>query len=95
MAPVSKVAVGSVLGAGALATAFVAPGSRPVELEPRVASASQKILSSASSSSSPSAGLSSALAVGGLSVAAAAARRKAVQPRASRSVVACRGFLES
>ena len=95
MAPVSKVAVGSVLGAGALATAFVAPGSRPVELEPRVASASQKILSSASSSSSASAGLSSALAVGGLSVAAAAARRKAVQPRASRSVVACRGFLES
>lgn len=100
MARASKVAVGTVLGAATLGgLSFVAPGNRPVEVENKSAAASQKFLSSSapSSSSSPVQGLSGALAVGGLSVAAirgaaAASRRKGVQSRSAQNVVACRGL---
>ena len=100
MARASKVAVGSVLGAATLGgLSFVAPGSRPVEVENKATAASQKFLSSSAPSSSSSAvqGLSGALAVGGLSVAAirgaaAASRRKGVQPKAAQNVVACKAL---
>ena len=100
MARASKVAVGSVLGAATLGgLSFVAPGSRLVEVENKATAASQKVLSSSAPSSSSSAvqGLSGALAVGGLSVAAirgaaAASRRKGVQPKAAQNVVACKAL---
>ena len=100
MARASKIAAGSVLGAASLgALSFVAPGNRPTEVQSPVTTANQKFLSSSAPSSSSSAvqGLSGALAVGGLSVAAirgaaAASRRKGVQPRAAQNVVACRSL---
>ena len=101
MARSSKVAVGSVLGAATLGgLAFVAPTARPVEAESQVETNSQRFLSSSAPSgaaSSAAQGLSGALAVGGLSVAAirgaaAASRRKGIKPRAAQNVVACRSL---
>ena len=100
MARSSSVLAGSLLGAASLGgLAFLAPGqSRPqLEVQHEVASAAPGFLASTSSSSSAAQGVTGALAVAGLSVAAvrgasAASRQKGIKPRAAKSVVACRSL---
>ena len=102
MARSSSVLAGGLLGAASLGgLAFLAPGqSRPeLEVQTQVAAQAPGFLASSSSSSSSSAaqGVTGALAVAGLSVAAvrgasAASRQKGIKPRAAKSVVACRSL---
>ena len=101
MARSTSVLAGGLLGAASLGgLAFLAPGqSRPqLEVQKEVSAQAPGFLASSSSSSSSAAqGVTGALAVAGLSVAAvrgasAASRQKGIKPRAAKSVVACRSL---
>ena len=100
MARSSTVLAGGLLGAASLGgLAFVAPGQSRPQLEVKAAQAAQApgFLASSSATSSAAQGVTGALAVAGLSVAAvrgasAASRQKGVKPRAAKSVVACRSL---
>ncbi|CAE7213550.1 pgk-1 [Symbiodinium sp. CCMP2456] len=99
MARSSSVLAGGLLGAASLGgLSFLAPGSgsRQVEVQREVSVAAQApgFLASTSSTGSAAQGVTGALAVAGLSVAAvrgasAASRQKGIKPRAAKSVVAC------
>ena len=99
MARSSSVLAGGLLGAASLGSlAFLAPGQSRQQIEVQrdvsVAAQAPGFLASTSSTSSAAQGVTGALAVAGLSVAAmrgasAASRQKGIKPRAAKSVVAC------